>query len=244
MIRALKFVAIVCSLSFFIVAGCSTTPSAPNYLSLLDDGYKKQDKTLIEQAGASLEGVLAKGSPTYSDYYNAALAKYRLADYLDLKSEKGVDKSGEAEKAADASREYLKKAIELNPDFYEAYYLKYMVLGKKFAYVGFPRLMQYIGEISIDLQRAKELRPNDAQTKMLEGLASANSFPAPDPQETIDLLKEALKINPKFGEVYYHIAMVELKNDKKDDAIQSLKKAIETDPYCFWAKKKLAELEK
>jgi len=236
--------AIVGVLSFLVI-GCGTSlPPEQKFINQLTDAYNSQSLTAIKEAASQLENLISKDNPTYMQYYNAALGQFKIADYLDLKAESGVDKSGEAEKACDTARDYLKKSIELKSDFYDAYYLKNGVLGKKFGYVGFPRLMKYVGEISQDLQSAIDLAPDDARTKLLEGIASANSFPAPEPQETIDMIKEALKINPEFSEAYYHIALTELKRNGNDEAIKNLKKAIETDQYNFWAKKKLAEIEK
>ena len=228
-----------------IFVGCSSTSMSPSqkYLNELNSAYMSQDKAKIEQAANSLSGLIVAGKSSELDYYNAALAQYKLADYLDLQAAGGVDKSGPAEKADDMARDYLKKAIELKPDFYDAYSLKYNVLLKKFGYVGFPRLMQYVGEISQDLEKIKELKPNDANTKLIEGIASANNFPQPEPEETIAIFNEALKLDQKMADAYYQIAVVQLKNNKKDEAVTSLKKALELNPNCFWAKKKLAELE-
>lgn len=236
---------LVCSL-LLLSYGCSTSslPPEQKIINQLTDAYNGQNFVAIQENASQLESLISADNPTYMQYYNAALGQYKIADYLDLQAESGVDKSGEAEKACDASRDYLKKSIELKSDFYDAYYLKYMVLGKKFGYVGFPRLMKYVGEISADLQNAKDLAPDDARTKLLEGIASANSFPQPDPQETIDMIAEALKINPDFSDAYYHIGLTELKRNNKDEAIKNLTKAIEIDQFNFWAKKKLAEIEK
>ena len=238
-----SFTAIAVLLTLLAVGCGQSLPPEQLYINQLTEAFNGQNFAAIKEAASQLEGLISKDNPTYMQYYNAALGQYKIADYLDLKAESGVDKSGDAEKACDTARDYLKKSIKLKSDFYDSYYLKYMVLGKKVGYVGFPRLMKYVGEISVDLQNAKDIAPDDARTKLLEGIASANSFPQPDPQETIDMIKEALKINPEYSDAYYHIGLTELKRNNKEAAVENLNKAIELDQYNFWAKKKLAEIK-
>ncbi len=120
------------------------------------------------------------------------------------------------------------KAIELNPNFIEAYN------NRENAYAH----LKLYNEALEDFNKAIELNPNLAE-------AYSNRGNAYSERENLDKAikdyKTALKLNPKFAMAYYGLGIVYSGLEEYNKAIENYSKAIELDPsfeaaYCNRAK--------
>ena len=237
------FIVAAISAMLFSVSHVQAADPLKDSIADLGKGIKTQDQGLIDKSIKAFEGLVKNNEKDHMNHYWLAKAHYAMADYLDLKSPDGKDASGEGEKNIDATLEHAKHCLTAKEDFLDGYILKYLALSKKFSYVGFPKLMMYVGEINETLEKAEKLSPENTWVLVIKGMNLANGFPAPDPKEPIEQFEKAIKIDPKMDEAYYQIAVVQLKAKNTDEAKKYLKKALEINPSNHWAKKKLSGLE-
>jgi len=209
----------------------------------LENGVKAQDRGIIEKAIKVFEDLCKKNEKDHILHYWAAKGHYEMADYLDLKSPDGKDASGGGEKEVDIALEHLKQCLNAKDDYLDGYILKYLALSKKFGYVGFPRLMMYVGEINETLGKAMKIAPNDPWVNLIRGMNMASGFPPPDPKEPVAQFEKVLKLDPKMDQAYYQIALVYIKAKNFEEAKKNLQKALSLNPLNHWAKKKLLGLE-
>ena len=228
----------------FVYSGYAGSDTLKDTIAELEKGIKDQDKGLIEKSVKTLDDFSKKNEKDISALYWAAKAHYAMADYLDLKSAENKDASGDGEKNVDEAMDLLKKAIGIKEDYLDAYVLKYLCLSKKFSYVGFPRLMMYVGEISETVDKAMKYEPENPWANLIKGMSIATGFPKPDPKEPIAQYEKVLKLDPKMDEAYYQIAMVHIEHKNIDEAKKNLQEALKINPNNHWAKKKLSGLEK
>ncbi|OGL47618.1 MAG: hypothetical protein A2W05_04640 [Candidatus Schekmanbacteria bacterium RBG_16_38_10] len=240
--RLSKVFSVVTLLSFVFIscAGNVLKRTASN----LQKGIKTQNQIMIENSINKFEDLCKKNDKDHMSHYWAAKAHFAMADYLDLKSAEGKDGSGDGEKNIDEALEHLKQAIGIKEDYLDAYILKYLCLSKKFSYVGFPRLMMYVGEINETVEKAMKYGPEDPWANLVKGMSIATGFPKPDPKEPIAQFEKVLKLNPKMDAAYYNIALVYIEHKNIDEAKKNLQEALKINPDNHWAKKKLSGLEK
>lgn len=228
----------------FVCSGYAGADPLKDTISELEKGIKDQNKGLIEKSIKTFDDLSKKNEKDISALYWAAKAHYAMADYLDLKSAENKDTSGDGEKNIDEAMDHLKQAIGIKEDYLDAYVIKYLCLSKKFSYVGFPRLMMYVGEINETVDKAMKYGPENPWVNLIKGMSIATGFPKPDPKEPIAQFEKVLKLDPKVDEAYYQIALVHIEHKNIDEAKKNLQKALEINPNNHWAKKKLAGLEK
>jgi len=236
---------IVAAVSVMLVFASHVRAGSPlkDSIADLEKGIKAQDQGLIAKSIKAFEDLAKKNEKDHMTHYWVAKSHYAMADYLDLKSPEGKDTSGEGEKNVNTAMEHLKHCLGAKEDFLDGYILKYLALSKKFSYVGFPRLMMYVGEINETLEKSEKLAPENPWVLVIKGMNIASGFPQPDPKEPIAQFEKAIKVDPKMDEAYYQIAVVQLKAKNIEDAKKNLQKALEINPSNHWAKKKLTGLE-
>ena len=238
------FLAAVFLSAVFVCSGYAASDPLKDSIAELEKGIKDQDKGLIEKSIKIFDDLSKKNEKDISAIYWAAKAHYAMADYLDLKSAESKDTSGDGEKNVDEAMDHLKQAIGIKEDYLDAYILKYLCLSKKFSYVGFPRLMMYVGEINETVEKAMKYGPENPLANLVKGMSIATGFPKPDPKEPIAQFEKVLKLDPKMDDAYYNIALVYIEHKNTDEAKKNLQKALEINPNNHWAKKKLSGLEK
>ncbi len=238
------FLAAVFLSAVFVYSGYAASDPLKDTITGLEKGVKEQDKGLIEKSIKTFDDLCKKNEKDTSALYWAAKAHYAMADYLDLKSAENKDTSGDGEKNVDEALDRLKQAIGIKEDYLDAYILKYLCLSKKFSYVGFPRLMMYVGEINETVDKAMKLGPENPRANLIKGMSIATGFPKPDPKEPIAQFEKVLKLDPKMDDAYYNIALVHIEHKNIDEAKKNLQEALKINPDNHWAKKKLSALEK
>jgi tetratricopeptide (TPR) repeat protein len=194
---------------------------------------------LLEKAIKGFEEQATKDPKDHLAPYNAANAHITAANVVDVKAEGDFDKTGAAEKHIDAAMELIKTSVDLKGDNVDAHVLRYHVLSRKVAHVGFPKLMMFVGDLQASLAKAQELGPDNLDVGLISALSVASGFPPPPPEKPIAEFEKLLKKDPKMAEAYYQIGLVWEKAKKMEDAKKNLEKAVELDANHHWAKKKL-----
>jgi tetratricopeptide (TPR) repeat protein len=115
---------------------------------------------------------------------------------------------------------YYQKAIELNPNFFAAYYslgIAYKLKGN------FDKAIQ-------SYEKAIELNPNFSDAYYNLGLAYRSKG---DLNKAIRSYEKAIELDPKDFGSYYNMGFAYNLNGDFDKAIQSYEKVIELNPNCF-----------
>jgi serine/threonine protein kinase/Flp pilus assembly protein TadD len=196
----------------------SSTPVIANQLTaeelvkLGDDKSSKGDK----QGAISNYTKAIELKPNYAiAHKNRGFARVDLFNRQGKLDILGSDKSSKVDKKDTITD--LNKAIELNPEFADAYIGRSMV---RYA------LNDKQGAIA-DVNKVIELNPELAEAYVIRGLVRL-SFD--DKQGTLTDTNKAIEIKPEFAEAFAVRGLVRLSLNDKQGAIADVNKAIELDP--------------
>jgi len=220
---------------------------------LLKKGVDTWDPDLMKKSRDRLLGMMAreKKENLYILYY-IALCDYRLATYYLTLAE--MDK---AEPYIKESQDYLKKAMELEPDFGE--------LDAFYAYMlGFEIALNPEKAMSLGLQiyqnfgKAFEKSPENPRVHYLKGVSDLYTpveygggaeVAIKTLAKSVDLFeKENIEdpVKPSWGkdEAYTFLAMAYNQKGDKDKAVEFFQKALEVNPEFMMAKDELEKIKK
>ena len=143
----------------------------------------------------------------------------------------------------DQALDLIKVAQGLKENTVDIPVLAFTILLRKMLHVSFPGLMSYIGNRTVDYDKAKALAPDNVDVLMICALQVAEGmFPPPPPEEPIAEFKKILGKDPKLVEAYYQIGCVWDKAKKTGEVRINYQKALELNSNHHWAKKKLQVL--
>ena len=132
-------------------------------------------------------------------------------------------------KQFDAALKYYKKALEINPDYAEAYYNMGIALKDN-------------GDLDAAIdsyKKALEIKPDYVGAYFNTGNILKDTG---DLEAAIDSYKKALEIKPDYAEAYNNIGLTLKDKGDLEEAINSYKKALEIKPDYFEAKENLISL--
>jgi len=146
----------------------------------------------------------------------ADVTQLAIEDYRQKEAKKWFQKAIDAS-TAQLAIEYYTKAIELNPEYAEAYYKR----G-----TAYYNLKEYDKAIA-DYNKAMELDPKYAEISYNPAIAHCIKN---DPERAIEKFTKAVKLNPKDAEAYYRRGCAYADKGDYDQAIKDYTRAIELDP--------------
>lgn len=208
----------------------------------IEKSRQNLDIALLKKTAVALGFMANKNPKDHLPPYYAAKAYFTLADCLDIKSSEEFDQTGEGAKHIDKALELIKTSLGIKEDSVDTHILKFHVLRRKMAHVGFPALMMYVSDRQAALDKANKLAPENIEVQVLNAYQVAEGFPFPPPEKIVGEFEKLLKKDPKSALAYYEIGVSWEKAKKTDDAKKNYQKALQIDPNYHWAKKKLKGL--
>ncbi|NBC86969.1 MAG: tetratricopeptide repeat protein [Bacteroidetes bacterium] len=213
-----------------------------NGKSLLSEGYNQADVGKMKQS-VSLFSRVATGSPSRSAYghYYAAFAYTRIVNIVGNKDEE------QALDYLDAAIEHLKKAIEQDAEFADAYALLASAYGRKMGMK--PRLGMFLGpESSKLMKKAKSIEPNNPRTVFIQ---ATSDFFTPETwggstEKAVDGFERAIElfeqetvtdpIEPSWGHSDAHawLGYAHMKEGRYEEAESQFERALSINPDYGW----------
>lgn len=139
--------------------------------------------------------------PTAQDYLKSGMARFESGD-------------------TDAALVDVNKALELNPNYVDALYLRAALRIKKGDSAG----------ILADYNKIIELAPTALGVEVIYTNRSMIRLRSKDANGALEDLTKAVSINPRVGEIYAARAVVRLQKGDSDGALADYEKAIELKP--------------
>ncbi len=238
---------IIAQQSIFLFGGCPIVPVAE--CVILKD-CKQNILTSLSQSSAITEASMF---PDFDGF--ARLHTHNKLD-IELDAQGNLQRGIEAyqREDMDTAINYYDKAIELDPDYVDAYcyrgranfdsdndeyaiedFNKAIELDPDYAdayhYRG--QALYRSGEIDLattDLTEARQLRLDielDAQGNLQRGI---EAYQREDMDTAINYYNRAMKLNPDYADAYYYRGRVYYDNNNDADAIEDFNNAIELDP--------------
>ena len=161
------------------------------------------------------------GFITHQDMHGAAYTHFYRGMACQNKADKATSPDNKQNEYKSAIDHYT-KAIELNPEYTEAYCSRGIV---HFIRDEFPKAIQ-------DYNQAIELNPEYAEAYYSRGKAyyHKGDIHESDIDKAIQDYTQAIKLNPKYAEAYYSRGIVHFIRDEFPKAIQDYNQAIELNP--------------
>ena len=243
----MKKIVLCIALAFLLIVGMNgvtqaqeTSTDAP---ADLDKSWQNMDIPRLEKAVKTFEEMAKKKPKDYQAPYYAAMARFAIADCLDIKSNEEFDQTGKGDNHIDAALDLIKTSQGLNEDNLDTHILKFQIIRRKMLHVSFPGLMMYVSDRKAAYNRAKELAPDNINVQLISAIEVVEGgWPPPPPEKPIAEFEKILKKDPKMAEAYYQIGTIWEKDKKTDKAKKNYEKALELNPNHHWAKKKLKGL--
>ena len=178
-------------------------------------GYSQELKEQPVQKG-SVEKVKPINMKKYQNYVEIGKKEVYNPKVLSIMRKNDIQglKSFDFSKGLKA----LDKAIDMNPDGYEAYAYKSQLL----LYSG------DFGEAKVNARKAISMSPNNLEAHYVLGLLHLNN--ADNYDKAIEELKKVIEIDPKNADAYYNIGYTYIEKKNFKDALVYLTKAISLDP--------------
>ncbi len=161
------------------------------------------------------------------DYRAYTLLADSLVEYALWGAKEGEDKKSIYEKA----RKYAEKAIDLNPKYAYAYFVRGAAIGRLAQYVGLLKSLFMVDDFDYSMKKAIELDPKCFRAMVAMGMRYRDlPWPFRSYKKAEKYFKRAIEVEPRYINSYLELGILYEAWKKKDKAIKMFMKVLELPP--------------